>query len=69
MNKLIHISFSNVYQFEHITFEIHSYCGALFLRRCDHEPKNNQIRPMRDYAALSRFLNLTHKEKTFFKIV
>ena len=34
MSEMIkHMSYAKVYQFEHITFEYHRYCGPAFLRR------------------------------------
>ena len=67
MSEMIkHMSYAKIYQFEHITFEFHRYCGPAFLRRKDHEEKNELLRPARDYAALGRWCRLSKdKQKKY----
>lgn len=64
----MHISISGGYQYKHIYFEWHSYCGPLFLRRKDSEPKPQQFRPMRDYAALWQWQQLTKQQQEEFRV-
>lgn len=64
----MHISFTRVYQYKHITFEFHQWLGPLFLRRKDHEAKNNQYRPMRDYALLYKWIRMSEEEQERYRI-
>ena len=66
--EIIHISYAKVYQFEHITFEYHYWCGSAFLRRKDHETKENWKRPARDWAALNRWCNLSEEQQKQYLI-
>ncbi len=70
MNELIHISYAKVYQFKHITFEWHSYCGPFFLRRKDLEPKDERKgRPMRDYGVLNQWLRLDKEDRENYRVI
>ena len=66
--ELVHVSFSKVYRFKSILFEWHSYCGPLFLRRKDMEPKNEQQRPMRDYGLLSKWCNMSKTKQEQYRV-
>jgi hypothetical protein len=64
----MHLSRNGGYQYKHIYFEWHVYCGPCFLRRKDSEPKNKQFRPMRDYAAINKWCELSPADKEAYRI-
>ena len=64
----MHLSICRGYQYKHIHFEWHSYCGPTFLRIKDSEPKSQQLRPMRDYAALAKWESLNKEEREEFGV-
>lgn len=66
---IIKITTAKIYQFKSITFEFHRYCGPTFLRRKDWEPKPQQLRPMRDYAALAQWEKLNKDEREQYRIL
>lgn len=63
MVELIHISFNKVYRYKHVTFEWHRFCGPLFVRMKDLEPKSQQLRPMRDYKVINQWANMPDEDK------
>ena len=67
MNQIIHISYGIGYQYKSITFEFHRVCGPTFLRRCDHEMKNEQSNS-RDNAMLNQWLTLSLEERENYRI-
>lgn len=68
MTKILHMNICRGYKFEHIYFEWHNYSGPCFLRRKDDEPKPQQFRPMRDYAALARWERLSKERQEEFRV-
>lgn len=69
MNELIRMRYAKIYRFEHIAFGWSDYLGPVFLRLKDLEPKNNQWRNNRDYAALGRFLRLSESDREGFRLI
>jgi len=66
--EFLHVSFSKVYEFKSILFEWHSYCGPLFLRFKDCEPKKEQQRPLRDYGVLNQWCRLSDDQKEQYRV-
>lgn len=67
--QIIHLNIGKVYQYQHITFEFHRYCGVTFLRRKDHEMKENYDRPLRDWKALERWCKMSPEEQQMYRII
>lgn len=65
----IKLTMAKIYNFKSIMFEYHNYCGPLFLRRKDWEPKNQQIRPMRDYGVLAKWEKLSKDEREQYRVL
>ena len=66
---MIKITTAKIYQFKSITFEFHAYCGPLFLRRKDWEPKPKQFRPYRDYGVLAQWEKLSKDEREKYRVL
>jgi hypothetical protein len=65
---IINITYQKIYEFQHLLFEYHPYMGPVFLRHKDCEPKNQQLRPSRDYGVLNKWEKLSKEEKETFRI-
>ena len=67
--EVIHVSWAKIYRYKSITFEWHFWCGPMFLRRKDLEPKSLPHHvPNRYWGELSQWQRLSEAERENYRI-
>lgn len=66
--QIIHISIGKVYQYKHLIFENHHYCGPQFLRHKDHEDKDMRHASGRDWGVFNQWWRMDAEKREQYRI-
>ena len=62
------LSLARIYRLNGVTFEWHDYLGPVILNRHTEEERPYRNVSLRNYAAISKFQNMTKEQRELFRI-